>query len=61
MTSEDTAVLVTGANRGIQAAAGRVDSLDFLSQSMAESWRGGATKAFERQFSALVAADPPTA
>ncbi len=31
---------------------------DPMSQSLAESWRGGAVKAFERQLSALVAAEP---
>jgi NAD(P)-dependent dehydrogenase (short-subunit alcohol dehydrogenase family) len=31
---------------------------DPMSQSMAESWRGGAAKALERQFAALVAAEP---
>jgi NAD(P)-dependent dehydrogenase (short-subunit alcohol dehydrogenase family) len=34
---------------------------DPLSQSMAEGWRGGVTKAFERQLSAFVAAEPVTA
>jgi NAD(P)-dependent dehydrogenase (short-subunit alcohol dehydrogenase family) len=34
---------------------------DPMSQSMAESWRSGATKAFERQLAALVAAEPVTA
>ncbi len=34
---------------------------DPLSQSMAESWRNGATKAFERQLAASVAAEPATA
>ena len=33
---------------------------DPMSQSLAESWRGGAVKAFERQLSALVAAEPVT-
>ena len=31
---------------------------DPMSQSLAEGWRGGAVKAFERQLSALVAAEP---
>jgi NAD(P)-dependent dehydrogenase (short-subunit alcohol dehydrogenase family) len=34
---------------------------DPLSQSMAESWRNGATKAFERQLGASVAAEPAAA
>jgi len=34
---------------------------DPLSQSMAESWRSGAAKAFERQLSTFVAAEPATA
>jgi len=34
---------------------------DPVSQSLAESWRSGAAKAFERQLSALVAAEPVTA
>jgi len=34
---------------------------DPLSQSMAESWRNGATKAFERQLAASVAAEPAAA
>jgi NAD(P)-dependent dehydrogenase (short-subunit alcohol dehydrogenase family) len=34
---------------------------DPLSASMAESWRNGAAKAFERQYAALVAAEPVTA
>ena len=34
---------------------------DPLSQSMAESWRNGATKAFERQLAASAAAEPATA
>jgi hypothetical protein len=29
-----------------------------MSESMAESWRGGAAKALERQFAALVEAVP---
>jgi NAD(P)-dependent dehydrogenase (short-subunit alcohol dehydrogenase family) len=33
---------------------------DPLSQSMAESWRSGAAKAFERQLFALLAAEPVT-
>src|SRR5262245_36367149 len=31
---------------------------DPMSQTMAESWRGGAAKALERQYAALVAAEP---
>jgi NAD(P)-dependent dehydrogenase (short-subunit alcohol dehydrogenase family) len=34
---------------------------DPMSQSMAESWRSGVTKAFERQLSAFVTAEPVTA
>ena len=34
---------------------------DPLSESMAESWRNGAAKAFERQLAASVAAEPATA
>jgi NAD(P)-dependent dehydrogenase (short-subunit alcohol dehydrogenase family) len=33
---------------------------DPMSESMAESWRGGAVKAVERQFAALVGAEPAT-
>jgi hypothetical protein len=31
---------------------------DLMSQSLAESWRGGAVKALEHQFAALVEAEP---
>jgi hypothetical protein len=31
---------------------------DPMSESIAESWRGGAVKALERQFAALVEAEP---
>ncbi len=59
MTVADRAVLVTAANRGNGVEDGEEDTFpDPLSQTMAEAWRSGAAKAFERQLPALAEAEP---
>ena len=62
----DRTVLVTG-NRGIgralvEEALNEEEDIfpDPMSASMADSWRSGAVKAFERQLAAFVEAEPVT-
>lgn len=54
MKIADTALLVTGANRGLdRALAEEALRMRSTSASIAERWRSGAAKALERQFAAM--------